>query len=131
MPFNIGPGELILILIIALVLLGPARLPDVAQSLGKSLREFRKAASDISEAGKVDVPAEPTTGQMASPTPAPAPVMGVPVPPVTSDAQTAVPAPNAPVPPAPSAAMAPPSTGAVPEATAEPATGADRDSTAG
>ena len=57
MPFpNIGPGELILILIIALVVLGPGKLPDVAQSLGKSVREFRKAASDITEAGKIDAP---------------------------------------------------------------------------
>src|SRR5947207_4484666 len=108
MPFNIGPGELILILIIALVLLGPARLPDVAQSLGKSLREFRKAASDISDAAKVDVSTEPPTGQMAPPTTAPAPELGVPVPPVTPEAQTAVPAPIAPVPPPPSEAMTPP-----------------------
>src|SRR3954471_23609415 len=58
MPFpNIGPGELILILIIALVVLGPGKLPDVAQSLGKSVREFRKAATDITEAGKIDAPA--------------------------------------------------------------------------
>ena len=129
MPFNIGPGELILILIIALVLLGPARLPDVAQSLGKSLREFRKAASDISDAGKVDGSTEPTTAPMAPPTASP--VMGVPVPPLTPEAQTAVPAPSSPVPPAPSGAVAPPATGATPEATIEPPTGADRDSTAG
>jgi sec-independent protein translocase protein TatA len=57
MPFpNIGPGELILILIIALVVLGPGKLPDVAASLGKSVREFRKAATDVSEAGKLDAP---------------------------------------------------------------------------
>ena len=56
MPFNIGPGELILILVIALVVLGPGKLPDVAQSLGKSLREFRKAASDIQDAAKVEAP---------------------------------------------------------------------------
>ncbi len=131
MPFGIGPGELIIVLIIALVLLGPARLPDVAQSLGKSLREFRKAAGDISDAAKVDVSTEPTTAPMAPPTPTPPPVLGVPVPPVTPEAQTAVPAPSTPVPPAPSEAMAPPSTGAAPEATAEPASGADRDSTIG
>ena len=131
MPFNIGPGELIIILVIALVLLGPARLPDVAQSLGKSLREFRKAASDIQDAGKVDVSTQPTTSQMGPPTPPPAPVLGVPVPPVTPEAQTAVPEPSAPIPPAPSEAMTPPSTGAAPEASAASATGADRDSTAG
>lgn len=58
MPFipNIGAPELIVILIIALIVLGPGKLPDVAQSLGKSLREFRKAASDVSEAGKLDAP---------------------------------------------------------------------------
>jgi sec-independent protein translocase protein TatA len=60
MPFpNIGPGELILILIIALVVLGPGKLPDVAASLGKSVREFRKAATDVSDAAKLDAPAQP------------------------------------------------------------------------
>src|SRR5436309_4823644 len=58
MPFpNIGPGELILILIIALVVLGPGKLPDVAASLGKSVREFRKAATDVSDAARLDAPA--------------------------------------------------------------------------
>jgi sec-independent protein translocase protein TatA len=54
---NIGPGELILILIIALIVLGPGKLPDVAASLGRSIREFRKAATDVSDAGKLDAPA--------------------------------------------------------------------------
>ena len=54
MPFNIGPGELILILVIALVVLGPGKLPDAASSLGKSVREFRKAATDVTEAGRLD-----------------------------------------------------------------------------
>ena len=63
MPFpNIGPGELILILIIALVVLGPGKLPDVAASLGKSVREFRKAASDVTEAARLDPPAQPAAG---------------------------------------------------------------------
>jgi len=72
MPFNIGPGELIIILIIALVVLGPGKLPDVAASLGKGLREFRKAASDVTEAGKIDAPAQtspaaPAPAQSAAP----------------------------------------------------------------
>jgi sec-independent protein translocase protein TatA len=67
MPFpNIGPGELILILIIALVVLGPGKLPDVAASLGKSVREFRKAASDVTDAARLDAPA-PTTATAPSP----------------------------------------------------------------
>jgi len=78
MPFpNIGPGELILILVIALVVLGPGKLPDVAASLGKSLREFRKAASDVSDAAKVDAPAPaPAVAAPSAPAavaPAPAP----------------------------------------------------------
>ena len=74
MPFNIGPGELILILIIALVVLGPGKLPDVASSLGKSGREFRKAAPDLSDAGKLDapVPATPAAQAPASDSTAPA-----------------------------------------------------------
>ena len=66
MPFpNIGAPELIVILIIALIVLGPGKLPDVAASLGKSLREFRKAATDVSDATKLD--ATPTTAAPPSP----------------------------------------------------------------
>ncbi len=70
MPFpNIGAPELIVILIIALVVLGPGKLPDVAASLGKSLREFRRAASDVSDAGKLDAPVSPTSSVSAAPEP--------------------------------------------------------------
>jgi sec-independent protein translocase protein TatA len=50
MPFNFGPGELILVLILALIIVGPGKLPDVGAAIGKSLREFRRAASDVSDA---------------------------------------------------------------------------------
>jgi TatA/E family protein of Tat protein translocase len=75
MPFNIGPGELIIVLIIALVVLGPGRLPDVAQSLGKSLREFRRAATDISDSTSLESkPASPTANsQPTAPAAPPAP----------------------------------------------------------
>ncbi len=75
MPFNIGPGELILFLVIALVVLGPGKLPDVAQSLGRSVREFRKAATDITDAGKLDATATPTSpaGTVTPPAPPVAP----------------------------------------------------------
>lgn len=43
---NIGPWELILILVIMLIVFGPGKLPEVAQSLGKAMREFRKASSN-------------------------------------------------------------------------------------
>ena len=43
--FNVGPLELIVVLIIALIVLGPQRLPDVARSVGRGMREFRSALS--------------------------------------------------------------------------------------
>ena len=45
--FGIGPGELVFILVIALLVLGPKRLPDLAAGIGKGLAEFRRATADI------------------------------------------------------------------------------------
>ena len=45
MPMNIGPMELIIVLVIALIVLGPKRLPDAGRSLGKGLREFKESLS--------------------------------------------------------------------------------------
>lgn len=45
--FNIGPTELIVILVIALIVFGPKRLPEIGRTMGKSLRELRKATDDI------------------------------------------------------------------------------------
>jgi len=47
--FGIGVPELAVILVIALIVLGPTRLPDVAKAVGRALAEFRKATSDISD----------------------------------------------------------------------------------
>jgi sec-independent protein translocase protein TatA len=41
--FNVGPLEIVLVLVIALIVLGPQRMPDVARSVGKGMREFRDA----------------------------------------------------------------------------------------
>lgn len=45
--FNLGMGELIVILLIVLVLFGAAKLPEIAKSLGKSVKEFKKAGKEI------------------------------------------------------------------------------------
>ena len=45
MPFNVGPLELIVVLIIALIVFGPKRLPELGKSLGKGIREFRGSVS--------------------------------------------------------------------------------------
>ena len=47
--FGIGLPELIVIAVIALIVVGPKKLPDLAKSLGKGLSEFRRAADDVTE----------------------------------------------------------------------------------
>ena len=49
MPFNIGAQELLLILLIVLLLFGARRIPEIAQGLGKGIREFKKAMRDTQE----------------------------------------------------------------------------------
>ena len=65
-----GPLELVIILVIALVILGPGKLPDVGASLGKSIREFRKASSDVQDAVRVDTSPMPAAPQAPAPPPA-------------------------------------------------------------
>jgi sec-independent protein translocase protein TatA len=50
MPFNIGPFELLLVLILALLVLGPGKLPEVGSAVGRTLREFRRATTEVDEA---------------------------------------------------------------------------------
>jgi TatA/E family protein of Tat protein translocase len=71
MPFNIQGPELILILIIALVVIGPGKLPDVGAALGRSIKEFRKAASDVTESTSLST--SPTPAAPAAPAAATAP----------------------------------------------------------
>jgi sec-independent protein translocase protein TatA len=42
---NIGPMELVIVLVIALVVLGPKRLPEVGRSVGRGMREFKESLS--------------------------------------------------------------------------------------
>jgi len=42
---NVGPMELIVILVIALIVLGPKKLPEVGRSIGKGMREFKDSLS--------------------------------------------------------------------------------------
>lgn len=45
--FGIGMPELLLILVLALIVIGPGKLPDLARSLGRGVREFRRATEEL------------------------------------------------------------------------------------
>ena len=67
--FNIGPGELVLIFAVVLLLFGAKRVPEVARSLGRSITEFKRAmnstVSDIEDAISTEPPKaiKPPTAQ--------------------------------------------------------------------
>jgi sec-independent protein translocase protein TatA len=49
MPGSIGPMELIIVLVIALIVLGPKKLPEVGRSVGKGMREFKDSLNGITD----------------------------------------------------------------------------------
>jgi sec-independent protein translocase protein TatA len=61
-----GPLELVIILVIALLILGPGKLPEVGSALGKSIREFRKASADVQDAVKVNVDTTPLPNALSA-----------------------------------------------------------------
>jgi Tat protein translocase TatB subunit len=80
--FGVGMPELIVILVVALVVLGPKRLPELARTLGKAMAEFRRQTADIMDEFQVQAmldddtprrPAKPApaTGTAPAATPAP------------------------------------------------------------
>ena len=52
--FGIGMPEMILILAIALIVIGPKKLPDLAKSLGRAMNEFKKATREIKDSMDID-----------------------------------------------------------------------------
>ncbi len=67
MPGNIGPLEVAIVLIIALLVFGPKRLPELGKSLGKGIREFKGSISGEHD----EKPDEQTQIAAAAPTPPP------------------------------------------------------------
>lgn len=85
--FGIGATELIVIFAIALIVLGPKRLPELARSLGRGIAEFRRASMDLRrefmDASEEAHSAPPQVGEgapTATPPSAPSPAPAPPVP---------------------------------------------------
>ena len=94
---QIGPVELAIIVIIALIVVGPGKLPDVGAALGKSIREFRKAATDVKDSTRLEPVAESSQAS-ASASSASAPAASVTTP-AAPPAAPATPAPEPAEPP--------------------------------
>jgi sec-independent protein translocase protein TatA len=64
---NVGPMELVVVLAIALIVLGPKRLPDAGRSLGRGMREFKDsiAGGGGSDDDRVEIPSAAKSGEGA------------------------------------------------------------------
>lgn len=114
---SIGGPEILVILVIALLLFGPTKLPELGKSLGRALREFKKASQELQDTIEKEVddlkreastPANPAPPRGALPAPqAPAPGEAYPPP-----AEAVIPGPQLPFgEPAPGPENPPPSSG--------------------
>ena len=68
--FGVGVPELILILVVGLIVFGPGKLPEMGRSLGKGIREFRKASNALTAA--INAPEPPPAQPAAAPAAQPA-----------------------------------------------------------
>lgn len=142
--FNIGPAEVMVVLLIALIVLGPSKLPDAARQVGRAIGEMRKLSSgfqaEMRDALKEPVDGKPSSagstakggGALSAPNAGTPAADATPVGDATAgDATTgsdAVPAPggtvDAPAAPATAAGPAAPATSAEPDATRQSSVGA-------
>lgn len=65
---SIGPQEILVILLIALIVVGPQRLPELARSIGKGLSEFRKVQEEVKGMVKLDLDDKPERPAAGTPT---------------------------------------------------------------
>jgi len=83
MPGNIGPLEIFIVLIIALIVFGPKRLPELGKSLGRGLREFKETVTGDKHDDEDDEDVKALSASEASTAPVEAPAEAEPEP--TSD----------------------------------------------
>jgi len=56
--FNVGMPELLLVFVVALLVVGPKRLPDLGRQLGKAMASFKRATMDLKEALEQEPPVD-------------------------------------------------------------------------
>ncbi len=67
--FDLGIQELIVIFVVALIVFGPKRLPELGKSLGKGMLELRKAVQGMKEQMDTELDTTPKPGEITSPPP--------------------------------------------------------------
>jgi sec-independent protein translocase protein TatB len=77
--FGISGFELVIVVVLALILLGPEKLPDAAKTFGKAMREVRKATDDLKEKFEEEIYAD-ERGKIRPALVPPVPAAGQPVP---------------------------------------------------
>jgi sec-independent protein translocase protein TatA len=90
MPFGVGPLEVLILLLVALLVFGPKRLPEMGRSLGRGMREFKDSIS-----GKDEPAQDAQVPELPPPAAEPTPVTTATAPPAAEQ----TPAPTAPAPP--------------------------------
>jgi sec-independent protein translocase protein TatA len=74
---SIGMPELIIILVIALIIFGPRKLPELGKSLGKSINEFKRASADLQNTLEQEIKLEEQKTASAPTPPPPSPQPGI------------------------------------------------------
>jgi len=119
-PSSLGAPEILVILVVALIVLGPAKLPEAGRQIGKALSEVRRWSASVQSEIRdvIDVDPSPPSPPPTSSSPPYTP----PPPPYTPPPATTPPPPPTPPPPQPSSAngSAEPTPTAAPEVTADP-----------
>ena len=76
---SLGMPEIIVILVIALIIFGPRKLPELGRSLGRGIAEFKKATTDFQNTLEQEIDADAKRSQEAATTTAPATTSALPV----------------------------------------------------
>jgi Tat protein translocase TatB subunit len=67
--FGIGMPELVVIMVVALLVLGPKRLPEVARQIGKAVAEFRRQSNEVMEEFQTQLDTDERTARKPAPKP--------------------------------------------------------------